>query len=576
MNQLIDVPTNSTFREYITLRLRLLDHPQACYNLACTMNEGRILRSDQKVAITYHTKAAEKGLPESQYHLGMILIKTGGNEKDVKAGAQWMHKAADQGYVPAQALLGSMYSSGIGVNRDEEKSFKWHLKAANQSDVDAQVAVGVYYTQLKKDPVEGFKWCRKAAEQGDSQAECNLGTMYVQGQGVQKDDKEAVRWFRKAAWKGNTQAQCQLGIMHARGRGVPKDEQKGFKWCLKAAEAGGSEGQLELGKMYMHGIGIKQDIAEAMRWCRKAADQGNKEAALVLQVTSIIGIEATKNAVSPPPQPAPKSISPTPLMPSLPIKNKKTIEIKNPPKPILKTTDKPDLKEELPTAKNEKRSTFDRIVSVFGKKKNEKNDEKSSASPAPTEPSPSTVSKRKEFKRTHSAWDLKPPSTKEKSPLPRSVSLMNLGKKDSSSSEVSPSTTPRGSKRLSRKLSNKDLKAALTVPEELKPFKPENYSKLKKALDKNVGKLSNTKIDENVIIKTFKQLEKDGRVDYRQNDTTITVTVKGTSHIIPFICHAHSKPDMPWYEKPAVVADFFRFLEEGFPDLLKVLGWKST
>src|SRR5262249_22179580 len=61
----------------------------------------------------------------------------GGGKPDYKSAAQWFRKAADRGVADSQFNLGILYARGIGVEQNLAESFKWFSLAAAQGDADA-------------------------------------------------------------------------------------------------------------------------------------------------------------------------------------------------------------------------------------------------------------------------------------------------------------------------------------------------------------------------------------------------------------------------------------------------------
>src|SRR5262249_32953326 len=54
-----------------------------------------------------------------------------------KSAAQWFRKAADRGVSDSQFNLGILYARGIGVDQNLAESYKWFSLAAAQGDADA-------------------------------------------------------------------------------------------------------------------------------------------------------------------------------------------------------------------------------------------------------------------------------------------------------------------------------------------------------------------------------------------------------------------------------------------------------
>src|SRR5205814_5450457 len=61
----------------------------------------------------------------------------GGSGANYKGASQWFRKAADRGVADSQYNLGILYARGIGVEQNLAESFKWFSLAAAQGDADA-------------------------------------------------------------------------------------------------------------------------------------------------------------------------------------------------------------------------------------------------------------------------------------------------------------------------------------------------------------------------------------------------------------------------------------------------------
>jgi localization factor PodJL len=153
--------------------------------------------------------AVAAGQPNAQYELAMRLFEGKGLAKDPPAAARWFERAASLGLAPAQYRLGSMYEKGIGVSRDPEAAKRWYLKAAGAGNARAAHNLAV----MSADPPEGepnypeaVKWFRKAAEFGVRDSQYNLAILYARGLGVEKDLGQSWLWFSLAAQQGDAEA----------------------------------------------------------------------------------------------------------------------------------------------------------------------------------------------------------------------------------------------------------------------------------------------------------------------------------------------------------------------------------
>jgi localization factor PodJL len=154
-------------------------------------------------------EATAAGQPNAQYELAMRLFEGRGLPKDQPAAARWFERAASLGLAPAQYRLGSMYEKGIGVTRDAASAKRWYVKAAEAGNARAAHNLAV----MSAEPVEGapnypeaVKWFRRAAELGVRDSQYNLAILYARGLGVEKDLGQSWLWFSLAAQQGDTDA----------------------------------------------------------------------------------------------------------------------------------------------------------------------------------------------------------------------------------------------------------------------------------------------------------------------------------------------------------------------------------
>jgi hypothetical protein len=198
------------------------------------------------VLIQVGGKPGEPEDAEGQNSLGVMYRDGQGVARDDKLAVQWFRKAAEKGHARAQSNLGWCYEYGRGVAKDEKEAVRWYRKAAEKGAAIAQSNLAGCYEDgrgVAKDEKEAVRWYRKAADQGDAHSQNGLGLMYGEGRGVARDDKEAVAWYRKAAEKGHAFAQLNLGDMYLEGRGVPQDDKLAAQWYRKAAEQDDAVGQ---------------------------------------------------------------------------------------------------------------------------------------------------------------------------------------------------------------------------------------------------------------------------------------------------------------------------------------------
>ncbi len=153
--------------------------------------------------------ATAAGEPNAQYELAMRLFEGRGVPKDQPAAGRWFERAASLGLAPAQYRLGSMYEKGIGVTRDPSAAKRWYLKAAEAGNARAAHNLAVMNAEPgagAPNYSEAVKWFRKAAELGVRDSQYNLAILYARGLGVDKDLGQSWLWFALAAQQGDADA----------------------------------------------------------------------------------------------------------------------------------------------------------------------------------------------------------------------------------------------------------------------------------------------------------------------------------------------------------------------------------
>lgn len=74
----------------------------------------------------------EAGDPDAQNSLGVCYRLGAGVRKDEKEAVKWYRKAADRGHPKAQFSLGACYAEGTGVFKNDAEAAKWYRKAAER------------------------------------------------------------------------------------------------------------------------------------------------------------------------------------------------------------------------------------------------------------------------------------------------------------------------------------------------------------------------------------------------------------------------------------------------------------
>jgi len=86
---------------------------------------------------------------------------------------RWVRRAAEQGLAEAQYNLGVRYAAGHVLPQDNDKAVRWYRRAAAQGDAEAQHNLGLMYAKgrgVLQDDVPAHMWVNLAAARGNEHA----------------------------------------------------------------------------------------------------------------------------------------------------------------------------------------------------------------------------------------------------------------------------------------------------------------------------------------------------------------------------------------------------------------------
>lgn len=130
------------------------DQPAALYRLAKLYESGEGVSANAETARQLTDRAARGGNRIAMHDLALYYAEgRGGVDIDMNKAAEWFEKAAQRGVVDSQFNLGVLYESGQGVERRVETAFYWYGVAANQGDQTAQARLTILRDQLPADLV---------------------------------------------------------------------------------------------------------------------------------------------------------------------------------------------------------------------------------------------------------------------------------------------------------------------------------------------------------------------------------------------------------------------------------------
>jgi localization factor PodJL len=110
----------------------------AQFRLGGLYEKGLGVTKDLDKARRLYLGAAEAGNAKAMHNLAVLHSEGGFDGKpDFAAAAKWFRKAADYGVGDSQYNLGILYARGIGVGANLVEAYRWFALAAREGDADA-------------------------------------------------------------------------------------------------------------------------------------------------------------------------------------------------------------------------------------------------------------------------------------------------------------------------------------------------------------------------------------------------------------------------------------------------------
>lgn len=157
------------------------------------------------------------GKAEAQHDLAAIYTAgQGGVKQDFERAALWFREAADNGVSNAMYNLGVLHHQGLGMPKDMDKALYWYREAAKMGHPEAQYNLGIAHIEgigTDYDPKIASTFFERAANNGVMEAAYNLGLVYENGLLGEANPNEALLWYKIAADQGNADAKSALAQM---------------------------------------------------------------------------------------------------------------------------------------------------------------------------------------------------------------------------------------------------------------------------------------------------------------------------------------------------------------------------
>jgi TPR repeat protein len=217
--------------------------------------------------------AADWGLAEAQFEIGLRYMQGKGVPLDAQSARQWYARAAERNYAPALCNLATMELQGTGGPADVQAAGVHFQGAAEAGFPQGSFGMGEAF-RLQGNYPEAAAGYEQAAVAGFAEADFWLGCMASQALGQPRDEAKAAGHFVKAAEGGHLLSQAIAADLLRRGAGVAADPEAAAKWEKATDELTNADLVATIGSVYLEGRLVQRDFPRALRYFRIAAAQG--------------------------------------------------------------------------------------------------------------------------------------------------------------------------------------------------------------------------------------------------------------------------------------------------------------
>ncbi|CDZ81944.1 Putative beta-lactamase HcpC precursor [Candidatus Rubidus massiliensis] len=214
------------------------NHPKALFFLAIMSMEGQGIKKDNKQAIKFMERSAQRGFSLAQSTLGGYYLEGSIVPKNINMAKKLLEVSyKNDGNAMACSLLAMMHEKGEGYKQDFQKAAKYYEEGALAGDSHCQYAIGIKYLigqGVDQNLDKAMEWLKLASDNGNNEATMEVGCCY----GKKEDYQNAISWFENAAKQGNAKAKYYLGLYYLEGLGVDSNEQTAKYWFNEALKSG--------------------------------------------------------------------------------------------------------------------------------------------------------------------------------------------------------------------------------------------------------------------------------------------------------------------------------------------------
>lgn len=165
--------SNEAFRLFDTAAT--LGHADAICNVAYCYEQGIGVEQNAAQAVAlYQELLSHKNVPQAMYNLALCLLEGRGCEQDKHAGVVWLFKAAQANHAEAVCELARCAAEGIGMYQNQDKAYDLLHAAAELGSARAQFALYLCYRDgkggVEQSPELAERYLQAAAKNGFPQA----------------------------------------------------------------------------------------------------------------------------------------------------------------------------------------------------------------------------------------------------------------------------------------------------------------------------------------------------------------------------------------------------------------------
>lgn len=199
---------------------------------------GRGVKRDGQAAYAWFSRAAAQGCPEAEFYMGHILYAGIDQERQEAAAIGHWRKAAQAGVAEAAYRLGIVLTGNPGTS---EEGVSWLQQAAECSvpklAAQAACALGNLYAKggdgIAADGAAAAQWYERAALGGDARAQLVYALMLLTGEHVGKDTERGMAMLRMSAGQDYPQAIALLVNQLRNAEDASRYEEEAQAWAVR-------------------------------------------------------------------------------------------------------------------------------------------------------------------------------------------------------------------------------------------------------------------------------------------------------------------------------------------------------